>query len=78
MRKSLREFWGYPPWKEKISPEEQRFPKAFVSLRGERRGGEKFFWRGNRERERANRFDEIEVGKCKNNNKRSSVNVRET
>jgi hypothetical protein len=35
-------FWGYPP-EMKVPPEELRFSEALVSLRGVRRGGEKFF-----------------------------------
>jgi hypothetical protein len=41
-------FWGYPP-EMKVPPEERRFSEALVSLRGVRRGGEKFF-RGVRKR----------------------------
>lgn len=36
-----QEFWGYPP-EMKVPPEERRFSEALVSLRGVRRGGEKF------------------------------------
>jgi hypothetical protein len=35
-------FWGYPP-ERKVPPEELRFSEALESLRGVRRGGEKFF-----------------------------------
>jgi hypothetical protein len=35
-------FWGYPP-EMKVPPEELRFSETLVSLRGVRRGGEKFF-----------------------------------
>jgi hypothetical protein len=38
MRNTLQRILGYAPGNEKISPEEQRFPKAFVCLRGGRDG----------------------------------------